>query len=130
MCKYYFLIFTSWQKKSKIVQVGDDDHTADSRCQIRGRKFVEQNTKWDTEFESTKINIPIDVLVDFTAMYSNYRGVKLDNHSENIQRIELLNMKNHFKSLQKSKLTYVRSFYGQFTKAVGQHEFIVKSYLT
>ena len=63
-------------------------------------------------------------------MYSKYQGVKIDDDSENIQRIELLNMDNHFKSLQKSKLTFVRNFYEQFTKAVGQHEFIVKGYLT
>ena len=56
--------------------------------------------------------------------------VKIINRSENIQRIELLNMEEHFNSLKKSKLTWVKSFYDQFTKAVGQHKFIVKSYLT
>ena len=44
--------------------------------------------------------------------------------------MDLLNIEAHFKSLKKSKLTYVKSFYDQFTKAVGQHEFIVKGCLT
>ena len=39
-------------------------------------------------------------------------------------------MDDHFKSLQSSKLTFVKNFYDAFTKAVGQHEFIVKGYLT
>ena len=77
---------------------------------------------------STKIEISTDVLVGFTVMYSNYCGDKIMNHSENIQRIELLNMGEYFNSIKKSKWTYVKSFYDQFTKAVGQHEFIVKGY--
>ena len=78
----------------------------------------------------TKIELPTDVLVGFTAIYSNCHDDIIINRNGNIQRIELLNMKLHFNSLKKSKLTYVKYFYDQFTKAVGQHEFIVQGYLT
>ena len=63
-------------------------------------------------------------------MYSNYCGDTIINRSENAQKIELLNMEEYFNSLNKIKLTYVKYFYDQFTKATGQHEFIVKGCLT
>ena len=118
------------KKRPKVVQIGDDDHTADPRGGTRKKQFAKQNKKWNTDFESTKIDIPNDVLVGFTEMYTKYQGGKIYNSSENIQRVELLNMDEHFKSLRNSKLTFVKNFYEAFTKAVGQHEFIVKGYLT
>ena len=62
------------KQKAKIVQVGDDDHTADPRYQSRKKAFSKKNVKWDAELDSTKIEIPTDVLVEFIAMYSHYRG--------------------------------------------------------
>ena len=118
------------KKRPKVVQIGDDDHTADPRGGTRKKQFEKQNKKWNTDFESTKIDIPNDVLVGFTEMYTKYQGGKIYNDSENIQRVPLLNMDEHFKSLRNSKLTFVKNFYEAFTKAVGQHEFIVKGYLT
>ena len=49
---------------------------------------------------------------------------------DNIHRNELLHMEEHFNALKKSNLTTDETFYNQFSKAVGQHEFIVKGYLT
>ena len=63
-------------------------------------------------------------------MNSNYHGDKIIDRNENIQRVELLHMKEHFNSLKKSNLTSVKSFYNKFAEAVGQHKFIVKGYLT
>ena len=114
------------KKRPKVVQIGDDDHTADPRGPTRKKQFSKQNKKWNTDFESTKIDIPNDVLVGFTEMYTKYQGGKIYNSSENIQRIELLNMDEHFKSLQRSKLTFVKNFYEAFTKAVGQSDGVTR----
>ena len=117
-------------KKGKIYQVGDDDHTSYPRGSARKKANVKANKKWDAEFFSTKFEIPNNVLNGFIAMNSKYHGDKITNRTENVQRVELLNMEQHFNTLKNSKLTSDESFYKQFADAVGQHDFIVKGYLT
>jgi len=117
-------------KKVKTYKVGDDDHTACPRSSARKKAFVKANSKWDAEFFSTKFEIPNNVLNGFIAMNSKYHGDKITNRTENVQRVELLNMEQHFNTLKNSKLTSDESFYKQFADAVGQHDFIVKGYLT
>ena len=63
-------------------------------------------------------------------MNSKYHGDKITNRTENVQRIELLDMEEYFNTLKNSKLTSDETFYKQFAKAVSQHDFIVKGYLT
>ena len=68
---------------------------------------------------STKLDIPNDVLDDFIAMNSNYHGNKIMNLNENIQRVELLHIEEHFNSLKTHNLTSVKSFFNQFVEAIG-----------
>ena len=69
-------------------------------------------------------------LLVYIAMNSNNHGDKIMNLTDNIQRIELLHMEEYFNSLKKSSLTSEKTFYNKFAEAVGQHEFIVKGYIT
>ena len=61
-------------KKVKINQVGDDDHTAYPRSSARKKVFVKAYARWDAELFSTKFDIPNDVLNGFIAMNSNYQA--------------------------------------------------------
>ena len=117
-------------KKVKTYKVGDDDHTACPRSSAKKKTFVKANSKWDAELFSTRFEIPNNVLNGFIAMDLKYDGDKITNRTENVQRIELLDMVEHFNTLKNSKLTSDDTFYKQFAKAVGQHDFIVKGYLT
>ena len=48
-------------KKVKIYQVGDDDHTSYPRSSARKKANVKANERWDTELFTTKLNIPNNV---------------------------------------------------------------------
>ena len=117
-------------KKFKTHQVGDDDRTTYPRSSARKKANGKANKKWDVELFFRKFDIPNNVLNGFIAMNSNYRGDKITNRTGNVQRIELLHVGEHFNALKKSKLTSDETFYKQFADAVGQHDFIVKGYLT
>ena len=60
----------------KTYQVGDDDYTACPRSSARKKAFVKANARWNSEFFSTTLDIPNDVLNDFIAMNSNYQAYK------------------------------------------------------
>ena len=117
-------------KKVKIYQVGDDDHTSYPRSSARKKANSKANLKWDAELFSTRIEIPNNVLNGFIAMNLKYDGDKITIRTENVQRIEFLDMEEHFNTLKNSKLTSDETFYKLFATAVGQHDFIVKGYLT
>ena len=51
---------------------------------------------------STKLEIPTDVLFDFTVMKSNYYGDRIFNLNKNIQRVELLHMEEYFNSIKRA----------------------------
>ena len=117
-------------KKVNTYQADDDDHTSYPRSSARKKAFVKANARWDIELFSTKLDIPNDVLNDFIAMNSNYHGDKITNRTENIQRIELLHIEKYFNALKKSNLISDETFYNKYAEPVGQHDFIVKGYLT
>ena len=89
-------------KKSYTYQVGDDDHSTCPRGTTRRKLYSTLNKEHNAVLDSTKVEISSDVLVDFTAMYSNYHGHIIINTSETIQRVEHLNTEELLTLLRKA----------------------------
>ena len=53
-------------------------------------------------------------------MYFRFHGKTL-NSNQNIQRVEITIMKEHFNTLKNSYLTFDRTFYNNLAKAVDQN---------
>ena len=91
--------------------------------------YKDLNDVLDNEYDFTKLLIPTDVLDEFKEMYLKFTGNN-PNPKENIQRVEITGMDNHFNKLNHSNDTFNSSFYDAIAKDVGQRNFIVKGYLT
>ena len=115
--------------KKKNISRGMADHTVNPKCKRRMKIFKDLNEVLDNEYDYTKLLIPPDVLDQFKEMYHRYSG-KIPNPNENIQRVEIKIMNEHFNNLKHSAVTFDSTFYNDIAKVVGQKDFVVKGYLT
>ena len=116
-------------KEKNIIRRGMADHTVNPTCKRRMIIYRDLNDVLDNEYDSTKLLIPNDVLDQFKEMYLRFLGNN-PNPNENIQRVEITGMDEHFNKLIHSADTFDSSFYDSIAKVVGQIIFFVKSYLT
>ena len=63
------------------------------------------------------MEIPTDVHDKFVATNLKYQGNRVINLNENIQRVEIINMKTNFNSFKNSSFTFDLIFYKQIAEA-------------
>ena len=85
--------------------------------------YKKLNEVLDNEYDSTKLLIPYDVLDQLKEMYLRFSGNN-SNPNENIQRVEITGMDEHFNKLIHSADTFDSSFYDSIAKVVGQIIFL------
>ena len=85
--------------------------------------YKDLNDVLDNEYYFTKLLIPTDVLNEFKEMYLRFSSSNL-NPNENIQRVKITGMDNHFNKLKHSDDTFDSSFYDDIAKVVGQSFFL------
>ena len=71
--------------------------------------------------------ISTDVLDPFRKICHRNSDIN-PNPNENIQRIEITSMDEHFNKLKYSDVTFDFTFYNDLTKVVGQKYFVVKGF--
>ena len=108
-------------KKHK-VSLGMADHTSNPKSTRRKTIFKAQNELLDNEYNSTKLLIPTDISKPFKEMYHRYPGNN-PNPIENIQRVEITSMDEHFNKLKYSDVTFDSTFYNKISKVAGQKIF-------
>ena len=108
---------------------GSADHTANPSCKCRMKITKDLNVVYDNEYDSIKLSIPTDVMDIFKSFYLKFTIIP-PHPNQNIQRVEIKTMNDHFKRLMNSKYSYESSFYNDVARVVGQRNFVVKGYLT
>ena len=74
------------------------DHTANPKCKRRMSVYKDLNDVLNNEYDSTKLLIPTGVLDECKEMYLKFTSSN-PNPKENIQRVEITGMDNHFNKL-------------------------------
>ena len=108
---------------------GNADHTANPRNKRRMKITKDLNVVYDNEYDSIKLSIPADVMDIFKSFFLKFTIIP-PHPNQNIQRVEIKSMNDHFNRLRNSKYSYESSFYNDVARVVGQRNFVVKGYLT
>ena len=129
VCRLSGIIFFIMGKKNNNHVRGSADHTANPSSKRRMKITKDLNHVYDNEYDSIKLSIPADVMDIFKSFFLKFKIIP-PHPKQNIQRVEINDMNDHFKRLRNSTYSYESSFYNDVAKVVGQRNFVVKGYLT
>ena len=87
------------KSKSKLgFRVGDSEHTTNPRGKTRMKLPTTQKTKWYTQFDSTRLEIPADVFYKIRGYLTQTK--RIVDRNQNAQQIEIMKIEfyvNHLK---------------------------------
>ena len=96
--------FSAKKKSKSCFRIGDSDHTTNPSNKTRMKLAKTYNTKWYKQFNSTRLETPIDVLYKWRGYLTQNERIVDRNQSD--QRIEIMKMESYFNHLKHCNLSF------------------------